>query len=184
MIVNILKYTLGILLAIAILVGSGFATALYFINRTSAPPAKPIFANDSPSVKGQKPKAPVAKETKSASKPEAKSEASPKATPTPTTSAQATEAPKPLPSGAYQARVTWNRGLILRVEPNQDAERIGGVGFNSRVIVLQQNEDKSWQKIRLENSEQEGWVKAGNTQKVDEEDLQQTEQTEQTDQQR
>ncbi|WP_026082562.1 SH3 domain-containing protein [Mastigocladopsis repens] len=184
MIVNVLKYTLGILLAIAILAGSGFATALYFMNRTSAPPTKPIFANDSPSVKGQKPKVPVAKATKAASKPEAKGEASPKPTPTPTTSPKATESPKPLPPGAYQARVTWNQGLIVRAEPNQDAERIGGVGFNSRVIVLQQSEDNTWQKIRLEDgeSQQEGWVKAGNTQKVDQEDLQQTEQPEQINQ--
>ncbi|WP_323808708.1 hypothetical protein [Nostoc sphaeroides] len=34
--------------------------------------------------------------------------------------------------------------------------------------MLEENQDKSWQKIRLEGSEQEGWVKAGNTQKVDE----------------
>jgi len=64
--------------------------------------------------------------------------------------------------------------LILRSEPNLDAERVGGIGFNSRVIVLEQSEDNVWQKIRLEGEEQEGWVKAGNTQKVDEEDSQET----------
>jgi hypothetical protein len=167
MILNILKYTLGILLAIAILAGTGAATALYFMNRTSAPPAKPMFANDYPAKK-QKPKVPVAKATQPGS--EAKGEA-PKPTPTPTPSPEATETPK-LPPGAYQARVTWNQGLIIRTQPNQDAERIGGVGFNARVIVLQQSPDNSWQKIRLEGGEQEGWVKAGNTQKVDAADSQ------------
>jgi hypothetical protein len=176
--INILKYTLGIFLALAILAGGGVAAALYFMNRTSAPPTKPIFANDSPAVRGEKPKATVPKVAKAASKPEAKGKASPKPTPTP----KASEPPKSLPPGAYQARVTWNQGLILRAEPNLDAERIGGVGYNSRVIVVQQSEDNVWQKIRLEDGEQEGWVKAGNTQKVDEEDSQQTEQTQQTDQ--
>ena len=170
MIINILKYTLGIFLALAILAGGGVAAALYFMNRTSAPPAKPIFANDSPAVRGENPKPPVAKAAKGASTPKAKGEASPKPTPTP----KASESPKPLPPGAYQARVTWNQGLILRAEPNLDAERIGGVGYNSRVIVVQESEDKVWQKIRLESGEQEGWVKAGNTQKVDEEDSQET----------
>ncbi len=172
MIINILKYTLGIFLALAILAGGGVTAALYFMNRTSAPPAKPIFANDSPAVRGEKPKPPVAKAAKVASTPKAKGEASPKPTPTP----KASESPKPLPPGAYQARITWNQGLILRAEPKQDAERIGGVGYNSRVIVVEQSEDQVWQKIRLESGEQEGWVKAGNTQKVDkQEDSQQTE---------
>lgn len=182
MIFNLLKYTLGIFLAIAILAGGGVAAALYFMNRTSALPAKPIFANDSPAVRGEKPKPPVAKGAKVASTPKGKGGASVKPTPTPTTSPKAAKSPKPLPPGAYQARVTWNQGLILRAEPNLDAERIGGVGYNSRVIVVQESDDKVWQKIRLQDEEQEGWVKAGNTQKVDEDDSQQTEQTEQTNQ--
>ncbi|NJM72807.1 MAG: SH3 domain-containing protein [Scytonema sp. RU_4_4] len=177
MIVNVLKYTLGILLAIAILAGGGIATGLYLMNRTSILPTKPIFANDSSSVKGQNPKATVVKGAKETSTPKAKGEASPKPTPKPTPSPKAAESPKSLPPGAYQARVTWNQGLILRAEPNQDAERIGGIGFNARVIVLEQSDDNVWQKIRIEGDEskQEGWVKAGNTQKVDEEDSQQTE---------
>lgn len=176
--INILKYTLGIFLALAILAGGGVAAALYFMNRTSAPPTKPIFANDSPAVRGEKPKPTVPKAAKVASKPEAKGKASPKPTPTP----KASESPKPLPPGAYQARVTWKQGLILRAEAKQDAERVGGIGFNSRVIVLEQSEDQVWQKIRLEDGEQEGWVKAGNTQKVDKQDDSQETQREQTDQ--
>nr|WP_211173520.1 SH3 domain-containing protein [Brasilonema bromeliae] len=171
-----MKYTLGILLAIAILAGGGFATALYVINRTSMPPAKPIFANDSPAVRGEDPKVTAAKAAKATSAIQAKAKASAKPTPKPTPSA------KSLPPGAYHARITWKQGLILRGEPKQEAERIGGVGFNSRVIVLQESQDKVWQKIRLEGGDekeagkQEGWVKAGNTQKVDENDSQQTEQ--------
>ncbi|KAF3888676.1 MULTISPECIES: SH3 domain-containing protein [Nostocales] len=179
MIGNIFKFILGISLALAILVGGGVATALYFMNRTSTPPPKPIFANDLPTVKGKNPKAVVSKSTakKSNSQPETKAETSADSTPDPTESPKAKEeAPKKLPPGAYRARVTWPQGLSLRAEAQTEAERIGGVGFNSRVIVLQEN--GGWQRIRIVGSDQEGWVKTGNTQKVNEqEDSEQAEQT-------
>ncbi|PHK15816.1 SH3 domain-containing protein, partial [Nostoc linckia] len=145
------------------LVGGGVAVALYFMNRTGIPPAKPIFSNDSPSVKAQAPKATDPAPTPTSTK--SPSGATP--TPTPTESPQATPSPTPLPSGAYRGRVTWAEGLSLRAQPNQDGERIGGVGFNQKIIVLEESEDKAWQKIRLEDSGQEGWVKAGNTEKTD-----------------
>ncbi len=168
MLSGLIKYILGIFLAIAVLIGSGVAVALYFMNRTGIPPAKPIYSNDSASVKAQAPKAtePGGKTTPTPSP--TKSPSSPTPTPSPTESPKPTPSPTPLPSGAYRGRVSWAEGLSLRAQPNQDAERIGGVGFNQKIIVLEQSEDKAWQKIRLENSGQEGWVKAGNTEKTDE----------------
>ncbi|MBD2678748.1 MULTISPECIES: SH3 domain-containing protein [Nostoc] len=165
---GLIKYLLGFFLAIAVLIGSGVAVALYFMNRTGIPPAKPIFSNDSPLVKAQAPKAtePGGKPTPTPSP--TKSPSSPTPTPTPTESPQPTPSPTPLPSGAYRGRVSWADGLSLRAQPNQDGERIGGVGFNQKIIVLEESEDKAWQKIRLEDSGQEGWVKAGNTEKTDE----------------
>lgn len=159
MLSNLTKFILGFFLAIAVLIGSGVAVALYFMNRTGIPPAKPVFSNDSPAVKAQAPKTTQAGGGKPTLTP-------PSSTSTPTESPKATPSPKPLPSGAYRGRVSWAEGLSLRSQPNQEAERIGGVGFNEKIIVLEQSEDKSWQKIRLEGSEQEGWVKAGNTEKV------------------
>ncbi|MDZ8238013.1 MAG: SH3 domain-containing protein [Nostoc sp. SerVER01] len=168
MLSGLVKYILGFFLAIAVLIGSGVAVALYFMNRTGIPPAKPIFSNDSPSVKAQAPKAtePGGKPTSTPTS--TKSPSSPTPTPTSTESPQPTPSPTPLPSGAYRGRVSWADGLSLRAQPNQDAERIGGVGFNQKIIVLEESEDKAWQKIRLEDSGQEGWVKAGNTEKTDE----------------
>jgi len=164
MLSGLVKYILGFFLAIAVLIGGGVAVALYFMNRTGIPPAKPIYSNDSPSVKAQAPKA-----TEPGGKPTpAQSPSSPTPTPSPTESPQPTPSPTPLPSGAYRGRVSWAEGLSLRAQPNQDAERIGGVGFNQKIIVLEESEDKAWQKIRLEDSGQEGWVKAGNTEKTDE----------------
>ena len=76
------------------------------------------------------------------------------------------EEEKPLPPGAYPATVTWPQGLILRAEPKVNAERRGGIGFIAKVIVLELSNDKSWQKIRIESSGKEAWVKAGNTKKI------------------
>ncbi|MEH2408650.1 SH3 domain-containing protein [Nostoc sp.] len=165
MLSGLTKFILGFLLAIAVLVGGGVAVALYFMNRTGIPPAKPVFSNDSPSVKAQAPKTTEPGGGKPSLKPGTQTQSS--ATSIPTESPKATPSPKPLPSGAYRGRVSWSQGLSLRSQPNQEAERIGGVGFNQKIIVLEESEDKSWQKIRLEGSEQEGWVKAGNTEKVD-----------------
>lgn len=157
---NLLKFILGFFLAIAVLIGSGVAVALYFMNRTAIAPPKPIFANDSPSLHTKSPKA---------TETEASSTSSKEPTPSPGATPSPTESPKePLPPGAYRGHVSWSDGLSLRTEPNQDAERIGGVGFNEKIIVLEESQDKGWQKIRVEGSKQEGWVKAGNTQKDDE----------------
>ena len=154
MLSGLLKLILGFVLAIAVLVGSGVAVALYFINRTATPPPKPMYSNDNPSLA-----APVANKTKAEATPT--SEAKPETSPSPTPS------PESLPKGAYRGSVTWSQGLSLRAEPNQDAERVGGVGFKEKIIVLEESQDKVWQKIRTEGSKQEGWVKVGNTQRAD-----------------
>jgi hypothetical protein len=181
MLTQILKYTLGILLAIAILIGGGIATALYFMNRVSITPPKPIFANDKPIAKVQVQQSPnPASNTTPNSSTEASLEESTSSTSNTTEISKKEESPVALPPGAYAARVTWQQGLTLRKEPTPEAESIGGVAYNQKVIILEENSDKTWQKIRLENSEQEGWVKAGNTLKIDaENDYQSTEQPEQ-----
>ncbi len=150
MLSGLLKFILGVTLAIAVLIGSGVAVALYFMNRTAIPPAKPVFSNDSPALQTKSPKA-TDKETAS------------------TSSASTTpkESVEPLPPGAYRGRVTWSEGLSMRAEPNQDAERIGGATFNQKVIILEESKDKDWQKIRLEGGKQEGWVKSGNIERAE-----------------
>lgn len=155
MLSNILKTILGVLLAMAILVGGGAALAIYFMNRTSMTPPKPVFSNDKAAVKAQAAKTPTPGAT-----------IAPKPKPTPTKSASE-EQEKPLPPGAYPATVTWPQGLILRAEPKINAERLGGIGFNAKVIVLELSNDKTWQKVRIESSGKEAWVKAGNTKKVE-----------------
>jgi hypothetical protein len=162
MLSNILKIILGVLLAMAILVGGGAALAIYFMNRTSITPPKPVFSNDKASVKAQAAKTPAPGTTTAAN---SQTKTAPKPKPTPAESALEQE--KPLPPGAYPATVTWPQGLILRAEPEVNAERLGGIGFNAEVVVLELSDDKTWQKIRIESSGKEAWVKAGNTKKVE-----------------
>lgn len=150
MLSGLLKFILGVFLAIAVLLGSGVAVALYFMNRSSNPPPRPLFANDTPSLGIAAPKA---TEIQASPTP-------PTATPTPTPT-------ETLPPGAYRGRVTWSQGLSVRAEPNQDAQRVAGVAFDEEVIVLEESPDKSWQKIRLQG-QQEGWVRIGNTQRINE----------------
>ncbi|UKP00868.1 SH3 domain-containing protein [Nostoc sp. UHCC 0870] len=155
MVSGLLKFILGFLLAIAVLVGSGVAVALYFMNRTAIPPTKPTYANDSPALQTSNPQ-----------KTDLNTTPTPNAIMSPTPSATPTESSEALPPGAYQGRVTWSEGLSLRAEPKQDAERVGSVAFKQNIIVLEENQDKSWLKIRIEGSKQEGWVKAGNIERV------------------
>ncbi len=103
-------------------------------------------------------------------KPKPKPKATSTPTPTPTPSPTTTETPKPLPPGAYHGRVIWPQGLGLRTEPQQDAQRVGGAAFNQKIIILEESNDKAWQKIRVEGTNQEGWVKAGNTERSEKQD--------------
>ena len=58
--------------------------------------------------------------------------------------------------------------MSIRETADINAKRIGYVAFNRKVIVLEESPDKAWQRIRIDGSEQEGWVKSGNTKAVDE----------------
>lgn len=169
--VNILKFLFGFALAIAILVGGGVATALYFINRNAVSPNKPIFANDVTPVTTSRAKPGESKSnTASAQQKKKDTKSTPTPSPQSTESAEEKETSEPLPPGAYKARITWPQGLILRSKPDLDAESVGGVAFNKKVIVLKASEDKAWQKVRVVDTDEEAWVKAGNTKRADEEE--------------
>ena len=71
-----------------------------------------------------------------------------------------------LPADAYYAKVTWPQGLSLRSEPDPNAGRVGGIGFEKTIIILENSADGNWQRVRLPWSEQEGWVKAGNVERT------------------
>ncbi|MEP0918886.1 SH3 domain-containing protein [Leptolyngbya sp. DQ-M1] len=141
---SVLKFVLGVFFAIALLATGGLVAARVMMARLSVMPPKPTFPNDTP--------------TKNlAAKPAAK--------PAVEKSDKPDTAAKPLPAGAFPARVTQSIGLVVRDAPGSEGGSIGGVDFNDRVTVLESNADKTWQKIRLNNG-QEGWVRAGNVEQM------------------
>ena len=152
---GIAKFFIGFILGILLLTLSGVTAAYYFWTKLSAVPPKPVFAEERPKA------SPVAKKVSSspASSPQVTSKPSPIESPSPT---------KELPPGAYKARVSWSEGLSLRDAPGPEANRIGGVAFNQEVFVLKESDDQKWQQVRLVNGDQEGWIKAGNIERVNE----------------
>lgn len=142
---GLFKVFTGLFLAIALLAGGGLLAAQFFIAKLSAPPTKPIYSND-------KPVSPV------------KATLKPKALPDQLDVAEV--ASKPLPSGAYEGRVTQSIGLILRDAPGRDSGQTGGIDYNEKVIVLETSSDGEWQKVKVQSTDKEGWVKAGNTEKT------------------
>jgi hypothetical protein len=148
----LIKLLLGLFLAVAFLTGMG-VFAMRYVAQVTAPPPKPMFPNDRPSVKvTAKPSA-----TKPSAKPAAKPSPQPSASPSPTA----------LKPGTYYARITQPDGLNVRESPDKEANRVGGVIFNEQVIVLEESADGGWQRIRLESNGTEGWIKAGNSERVE-----------------
>jgi uncharacterized protein YgiM (DUF1202 family) len=156
---SIIQFIIGFLLGIILLAGGTALAAYYLFNKMAEAPPRPIYAEE----KKEEPKA----------SPSPSSQASPKASPSPTPKPSPSPSPSPSPEkkeelepGAYKARVTWSSGLSLRDGPGVDSNRIGGVGYNAELIIIQESNDKQWLKVRIPSG-QEGWIKAGNIRKVE-----------------
>ncbi len=164
---TILQFVLGFILGIALLSGVAVGAAYFYLSSISEYPPKPTFPEEESSPTAETEPEPASpsvetgtEETTTAEtnrETEEATEAEPESKPEP---------PKELPPGAYKARVTWSEGLSLRAEPSTNAERIGGVDFNDEIIILEESEDKQWQRVRVGESDREGWVKAGNVERV------------------
>ncbi|HEY9763695.1 MAG TPA: SH3 domain-containing protein [Trichocoleus sp.] len=146
--IGLSKLVLGVTMALLLLSLAGVATARYFMARLSVLPPRPIFENDAP-VQAAVASTPTAQAAAPAEKPEAESAA------------------EPLPPGAYEAVVVQPIGLVLREGPGTTFSQLGGVDYNAKVAVLEESPDKQWMKVRVDESGQEGWVKAGNVRKSD-----------------
>ena len=144
------QFILGFLIGVALIAGSAVGAAYYYFTKVSSSvPEKPVYPEESTTV-AQQPEEDSQLDIESLSNAETQPE--PIAEPV-------TES---IPPNAYYANVTWSEGLSLRAEPSIDADRIGGVGYNARILILEDSADKRWQKVRIPGSEEEGWVKAGN----------------------
>ncbi|MEM9008709.1 MAG: SH3 domain-containing protein [Cyanobacteria bacterium P01_F01_bin.86] len=153
--VGLTKLIFGVSLALVLHFLTGVATARYFMAKLSVLPPKPVFNND----------AIVAQAESTETSPEAATEASATAASEP----QSESSPESEnPPGSYAAVVVQPIGLIIRGGPGLDFEQMGGVDYNEEVLVLQISEDERWLNVRIPSSGLEGWVKAGNTQKLTE----------------
>ena len=145
------KLISGIVLALVLLSLTGVATARYFMAKLSVLPPRPVFDND---VMAEQP-----------------IPADPQ--PLPETPAPAPEAAAPPPEpknppGSYAAIVVQPIGLVLRSGPGAEHQQLGGVDYNDEVLVLETSGDGRWMRVQVGETGQEGWVKAGNTQTLEE----------------
>lgn len=152
---SLFQFLIGFFLGIILFTAGIAGGAYFFLTQVSGNPPKPSFPEKTSPVEE---KSPSNQTETTATKPEEKKE-------TTETVAEETE---DLPEGAYRARVTWSTGLSVRSQPSPDAERVGGVGYNWEIIILSSSSDGDWQKIRIPSSGEEGWVKAGNIEKINE----------------
>ncbi|MGL5033112.1 MAG: SH3 domain-containing protein [Microcystaceae cyanobacterium] len=181
---GVFQFIIGFFLGLTIFVG-GLSLLGYFVfSRLAATPPRPAFPEENktktvkqPGTKALKPtpQASSASGKKEDSKTETKPkvEPSPAVSPTPEASPSATPEPTPtpeakkeeLPAGAYRAKVIRSEGLSLRGDPSKEAERVGGVGYNADLVVLEKSPDGEWVKVKTAEGGQEGWVRAGNLKK-------------------
>ncbi|MEM9541112.1 MAG: SH3 domain-containing protein [Cyanobacteria bacterium P01_E01_bin.42] len=144
---GIAQFFIGVILGISILGVSGAAAGYYFFSKMAVTPSKPVFPEERPQ----------------SSEASAPSEAEPEVEAT-----SPEPPPVELPSGAYRVRVNWPDGLSLRDQPNLDANRLEVIPYEAEMIVLRTTDDGKWDRVRLPGSNNEGWVKAGNSDRIDE----------------
>ena len=126
----------------------------FFITQMSTRPPKPVFAEEREGAK------PVA-------------QSKPKSTPTVVAKSpisavkdlDSSNLATALPPEAYDATVTWKDGLSLKKEADSGSEKVGGVGFNSKVAIIKTSDDKQWVFIQSQTDNLQGWVKAANIDK-------------------
>ncbi|NJK99118.1 MAG: SH3 domain-containing protein [Spirulinaceae cyanobacterium SM2_1_0] len=148
---NLLQLIFGVTIGLTILSLGGVAAGYLFFSRLAVTPERPVFTEEvasSPPVTAAASPAGPAADTAEATE----------------VSAAANEVLEP---GAYRMRVTWPDGLSLRAEPELDAEQIGGIAYDEIMIVLESSDDGSWDRVRLPGSDEQGWVKAGNAERIE-----------------
>ena len=145
---SMFQFILGFVLGVSLIAAGVAGGAYYYFKKVSSSvPKKPIYTSGTPKIASSENQQTAVVETEQESKPQ------PEVTPV---------VQNTVPEGAYYANVTWPQGLSLRAEPSINAQRIGGIGYNARILILKDSQDKKWQRVQLPGTKQEGWVKAGN----------------------
>jgi len=137
---RISQFVLGFVLGIVMTAGVAAGIGLFFLSKLALNPSKPSFPDtiSQPVIEEE-----VVEEEETT-----------------------TEVVESEPEG-YRGRVIWSEGLTVRAEPDINSDRLGGVSYNQELIILETSHDETWQKIRIPEDNLEGWVKAGNLEKID-----------------
>lgn len=149
----------GLLLAATLLAVGGYFGVNYLMAQLTQLPPKPMFPNDNPdflkkNTKKNDPKSMAKESEKSGKKPSEKV----------TDGEKEAAKPKPLPPGAFEGRVTYGEGLVLRESASKASTTLGGVEFNEKITVLETAADGEWQRVRTNNGK-EGWIRGGYVEK-------------------
>ena len=187
----LLSLVLGWAIAGILLLSGAAIMARYIVAQIATLPDKPTYARDDLNPNTAIAQAPPDSRTlpvRTAPSPAPQPPTSPKASPVPQpatgrpvtqlavqTSSSQGDRPSPnagpvpvLPEGAYQARVTYPRGLVVRSIPSRRGDRLTGVYKQQTIVVLKNSEDGQWQRVRVLETGQEGWVINGYTVPLDE----------------
>jgi hypothetical protein len=155
----------GIFVAVALLGAGGYLVANYYIKKYGTPPKKPVFAEEySTPFAAMQTRAPNPPKPSVTPNPKPGAAIAPGAPKAPTASPSPT--PSEPPKGDL-AKVVWPQGLLLRDQPGYESGQSGGVDFNTQVYILETSPDQVWQKVQVRGKSLQGWVKAGNLEKID-----------------
>lgn len=173
------QFILGFVLGISLIAGISGAALFAYYKKMSVLPKKPVFPESTANLESEEDTAETFTDIEpleSTTTEDSSSVVSDETTKTQTDLAESKEEPEEeleeevveaeLPANAYRAVVTWPQGLSLRAEPSVNAGRVGGIDVNASIIILGSSADGEWQRVRLPWSNQEGWVKAGNTKRT------------------
>jgi len=155
LLLGLTKVMLGMVVALLLMSLAGIVTVRYFMARLAVQPPKPIFENDTP----------IQSDINSATTSAATATLSPDSTPAAIATATPTPEPSASPEG-YEAIIIQPIGMVLREGPGTSFERAGGIDYNETVIVLEESVDQEWMRVRLPDTGQEGWIKSGNTRRL------------------
>ena len=145
------QFIFGFILGIFLLAASAAGVAYYLFIQMAAAPPKPIFPQESQTSEAEsKTAATTIRQTSKQSQ-----------------SGNSESDRDTLESVPYKARVIWPQGLIMREKPTRESQRLGGIGYDWEIVILEYSEDKQWQKVRIPGSDREGWIKSGNVKKID-----------------
>ena len=157
------QFILGFFIGICLIVGVTGSLVFVYYRQMSVSPKKPVFPESAESTlnESEVDSATAIEPLESNTSPEEDIAIAPEP--------EFEPEPEPqleLPPNSYYATVTWPQGLSLRAEPRIDAERVGGIEYNSKILILEASADGKWQLVMLPWNQQKGWVKGGNTKRV------------------